>query len=90
MSDIQVRQSIVSSSVLPTEHKQIEVKKEIIASTTEGKGAGAGFGAGTGYEIYIYSSVIVICVHQINQGITLRQYIIRRSVLPTIEVGQQY
>ena len=49
MSGTQVRQSIVRSSVLPTEHKQTQVKQEIIASGENvdlGLGGAGGFGAG--------------------------------------------
>ena len=77
---------------LPTEHKQTEVKKEIIASTTEGTGAGFGAGAGAGfgagYGINIHSSVSATGVHQeINQSTTVRQSIVRSSVLPSIDGG---
>ena len=51
MSGTQVRQSIVRSSVLPTEHQQTQVKQELTSIAAGGAGFGeeGGFGAGGEY-----------------------------------------
>ena len=85
---VKVRESIIRSSVLPTDNKGVIVKKEIISTNTVGMG-GAGAGAGLGLEGVEISQVInAEGVHkEIVAGTTVRQSVVRSSVLPTIDGG---
>ena len=92
-----VRESIVKSSVLPTEHKPTEVKPEI-GGGPGGGGFGGGFGGGSGggfgagmesNGVRIESNTLL--TSGINKEIigstTVRPSIIKNSVLPTIDGG---
>ena len=78
MQGVKVRESIIRSSVLPNQDKGTVVMKEIIATGGQG-GAGQG-GIGVGVSTNgIYK--------EINGGTSVRQSIVRSSVLPTINGG---
>ena len=85
---VKVRESIVKSSVIPTENKGVVVKKEII-STNIANMSGVGAQAGLGLENVQFSQAInAEGVHkEIVAGTTVRQSIVRSSVLPTIDGG---
>ena len=85
---VKVRESIVRSSVLPTDNKGVIVKKEIISTNAVGLGGAAG-GAGLGLEGVQFSQAInAEGVHkEVVTGTTVRQSIVRSSVLPTIDGG---
>jgi hypothetical protein len=82
------RESIIRNSVLPTDNKGVIVKKEIISTNTVGMG-GAGASAGLGLEGMQVSQIITAeGVHkEIVAGTTVRQSVVRSSVLPTIDGG---
>jgi len=85
---VKVRESIVRSSVLPTDNKGVIVKKEIISTNTVGMG-GAGVGVGLGLEgVEISQAISAEGIHkEIVAGTTVRQSVVRSSVLPTIDGG---
>ena len=85
---VKVRESIVRSSVLPTDNKGVIVKKEIISTNVSGMGA-SGVQSGLGLENVEFSQAInAEGIHkEIIAGTTVRQSIVRSSVLPTIDGG---
>ena len=85
---VKVRESIVRSSVLPTDNKGVVVKKEIISTNAIGLG-GAGASVGIGLEgLQISQAMSAEGVHkELVSGTTVRQSIVRSSVLPTIDGG---
>ena len=84
---VKVRESIVRSSVLPTDNKGVVVKKEIISTNAVGM-EGAATGGLDLKGVQITQAINAEGIHkEIVAGTSVRQSIVRSSVLPTIDGG---